>query len=213
VKLPKTLEATVKKLAKAMQAKAEYDSLRAHFHELVDVEVAKEPLPEEVFELEAGLSEEDIEEIVGQDYPDYELVEASEVDEGDDFYISVRIRKKPEYMPFSFVDPTTKKVVGRTVRKGRDYLDLSLFREHFPEYERAIAQTYQVDGELVKEILAEVPELADRFKLISETIDNDIKNEIAEEDPEIVNALEDCTFPGKPSVALTPLRDATDEDL
>lgn len=200
------LESATTRLVESIEAKREYDGLRKDFFSLVDEAVEVEGLLEEVIiETPLGVLPEQIQ----REMPDYDIISNEDTEEGTTW----RLRQNPSLVPYQFVNYQTQQVVARVVTKGKSHLDLNELTAEYPEYEALISETYAVDGALVAQILEEIPELADRFTLMSREIDMEKVNDLAEESPEVISRIEDCTYPTRSSVRMSPLRMATNEEL
>lgn len=200
------VETAAEALIEAHAAKKQYDSARDEFFRLLNQIVKDEgEVPETAFETELGVTDEQ----VLREFPDYEIVNKEESDNG----IAWLLVKDASLIPREIVVRSLGQVVGRSVSSGRDQLDLDELLEEHPEYGELVTETYTVDGDVVQEILAEVPELADHFKLVNRVLTEAVINDYSEDHPEILMHIEDHKYPKRSTVRITTPRKAKPEEL
>lgn len=200
------IDVVARSLVESHEAKKNYDSCRKNFFNALNEMVLESNLvPEETVETDLGVTEEQ----VLREMPDYVVIDAVEKDNS----IFWRLQQDPSLIPATYIIKDLGMIVGRTVSSGKHQLDLEEMIDEHPEYTDLLSETYTVDGDTVREILAEVPELADKFKLLSRNLDDEKVNEMVRENPHIVNHIEDHTYPCRSTVRITTPRMAKPEEL
>lgn len=193
-----SLDSLSKWLINFSLAKKKYDEHRFAFWSLLDKQVEEEGL------LEQHTVEGDLSELL-REYPEYEALHSS----GN----THTLRRKPSTVEATYYNEELGFEIGRSCPAPKPVLNIKEFQETYPKLaEQVIDTKYEVDGETVKMILAEVPELADKFRKFSEVLNADKRDEIAEYQPEIMAAIDECSYMELPKPSMRAPKRRKEED-